>query len=120
MRREGVWAVVAGLLLIAGLFVGFVPTHSSSGENCGSPFASKVNDLRTESSYAKLGSAANGDTGDLGYGDAAAECESKQNGTRPVAILLVVLGAVGLIAAGVSYGYAGSRDTPEAQQPASD
>lgn len=120
MRREGLWAIIGGLLLAAGLLVGYVPVHSSSGENCGSPFASNVNTLRLSGSLSGLGSAYSGSgNGDLGFGDAAAECESKHNGTRPIAILLIALGAVGLLAAGVANGVAAHRDSAPSERPAS-
>jgi hypothetical protein len=117
MKREGLLAVIAGLLLAAGLLVGYVPVHSSSGQDCGSPFDSNVNVLRLSSSYAKLGSIANGSYGDLGFGDAAAECDSKHNSTRPIAILLIALGAAGLLAAFAGYTIATRKDLPTPAQP---
>ncbi len=118
MTREGLLALIAGALFAAGLLVGFVPVHSSSGEDCGSPFASNAAVLHDESSYAKFGSLAGGNgLNDLGFGDAAAECEAKHNSTRPIAILLTAVGAAGLLAALVAYTPAHRRNLPPPVPP---
>lgn len=121
MKRENLLALISGLLLAAGLLIGYVPVHSSGGEDCGSPFASNVKTLRLSGSLSELGSAYSGDGyGDLGFGDAVAECESKHNGTRPIAILLIALGAVGLLTVGVANGVATHRNSSPPEAPVGD
>ncbi|GAA3752989.1 hypothetical protein GCM10022225_42120 [Plantactinospora mayteni] len=117
MKRETLLLLIAGALLAAGLLIGYVPVHSSSGQDCGSPFASNVKTLRLAGSLTKLGGAYSGNGyGDLGFGDAVAECEAKHNGTRPIAILLLALGGTGMLAGFVGYTVT-RRQNPSAQAP---
>jgi hypothetical protein len=84
--------VAAGVMFAAGLGFGFTTTHTSGGDDCGSPFHSNVRVLRMTSDLSRFGDLYAGRS-DPGSDGAYAECQSQQNVTRPVAIVFLVLGA---------------------------
>lgn len=79
-------AVIAGLLLAVGLFVGFAPV-SSGGVACGSAFSPSRDALRSDFINAGYGRSTNARGG----------CEATRSAMRIPAILLTALGGIGLL-----------------------
>ena len=68
MSATRMFTAFGAVVLAAGLWLGFSPLHSTSGEDCGSPFDSKVKVLELAGALGDLGSAYSGSGfGDLGF-----------------------------------------------------
>jgi len=98
VRTTNLIAIFGGILILVGLWLGFAPLEATGGQDCGSPFASRVAVLETAGGFAQLGNAYNGrGSGDNGFHSAATECREQIASTKPIAILLLAMGCAALL-----------------------